>query len=144
MDTKNLDTFNVELLKMLEPEIKTFTTDELQEQLQAKKERAYAQHLKHLEYNKNWREKNREYYNSHARLRMIEHCRDNPVYKEKQKAAYYKRHYGVSTLEEVKEIKAERTKIRIQELLEKIDNQDKTIIKRGKKVASFEEYTKNI
>ena len=88
--------------------------------------------------------KKRDHYNSHARLSMIEHCRDNPVYKEKQKAAYYKRNYGVSTVEEVKEIKAKRTKIKIQELLEKRDNQDKTIIKRGKKVASFEEYTKNI
>ena len=66
---------------------------------------------------------------------------DDAAHKEKQQIAYYKRRYGVSTVEEVQTIKAIKTKERLDELISKLDN---TVRKEGRPVKSFEEYTKNI
>ena len=48
MLTTELDEFNIDLIKMLEPEVVPLTPEKLQE-LQVK---AYERHLRHLEYNK--------------------------------------------------------------------------------------------
>ena len=122
---------------MLEPEVVPLTPEQLQE-LQVK---AYERHLRHLEYKRKWRAKNKEYYNTSARLKMYALYHDDAAHKEKQQIAYYKRRYGVSTVEEVQTIKAKKTKERLDELISKLDN---NVRKKGRPVKSFEEYTKNI
>jgi hypothetical protein len=110
---KELDPINAELIKILEP------TQLTPEQLQELKEKAYARHLKNLEYSKKYRDKHRDIYNAKARLKMYNNYYTHPEYREKQKTLYYQKRYGVSTLEEVEQIKAQRSKEEIDKLINK-------------------------
>ncbi len=110
---KELDPINAQLIKILEP---TPLTPEQEQEL---KEKAYARHLKNLEYSRTYREKNREIYNEKARIKMYNNYYTNPEYKDKQKKLYYQKKYGVSTLEEVQRIKTQRTRDELAKLINK-------------------------
>jgi len=111
--TKELDPINAELIKISEQPPLT------PEQLQELKEKAYVRHLKSLEYAKKYREKNKETYNERARIKMYNNYYTKPEYKEKQQKLYFQKKYGVSTLEEVKQFKAQRTREELEQLLAK-------------------------
>ena len=110
MDTENnLNIDNLtgnELNQKLE---QLLTTPEDTETIRQKKEKAYQTYLKQLVWNRNYRRDNKEKIRAH----MAELYRTNPEYKEKSKekhrAQYYMRRYGMSK-EEYLKVKAEKNK----------------------------------
>ena len=67
---------------------------------------------------------------------MKDYYYNNPVYKEKQKALYYKNKYGVETLAEVNKIKAE--KVREQIRISLLNLEAKSVRRRNN--LSFEDF----
>ncbi len=114
--TGEFNNINEELIKTLESTPPTPLTAEQEEEL---KEIAYTKHLKMLEYQRTYRQKNKEIYNEKARLKMYNNYYSKPEYKEKQKKLYYEKKYGVSTLEEVQQVKLQRTRDELARLINK-------------------------
>ena len=92
------------------------------------KEKLYAQFIKRNIRSTKYREENRASYNEDLKLRMRENLRTKPEYKEKQRALYYRKRYGVETKEEVDKIKEENQKVKTRLI---IDNHNKLIEESG-------------
>ena len=128
-----LNDVNKELLNSIETP--TLSDDELL----AKQEKMYAQHLKNAEYCRRCREKNKEAFNEKAKIKMRAHYQNNEAYKQAQKISYYKSYYGVETLEQVNEIKKQRSREKVKAIIERASIAVRT---RGRPMISFEDYIK--
>ena len=112
------------------------------------KEKLYAQFIRRNMHATKFREENRASYNEDLKLRMRENLRTKPEYKEKQRALYFRKRYGVETKEEVDKIKAEKQKIKDRIIIEKHDklieelNNKKPNSKGGRKKVDFETFVK--
>ena len=115
IDTTNI--INSELLDYLDSERVKVSDEEIHNM----KEILYSKYLRQLELVQKHRDANRAAYNETARLRMKEHFRDNPIYKEKQRLAYIKKRYGVETEEEVIKTKAEEAMIKAKLIIDRND-----------------------
>jgi hypothetical protein len=109
----NDNAINNELANLIE--VNTMT----EEEEKTEREEQYAKYVKQLSYMQSYRERNREKYNENSRIKMKDNYRNNPIYKEKQQLAYYKKAYGVDTMEEVNKIKEERKQAKVKLILEK-------------------------
>jgi hypothetical protein len=94
---------NVELLDYIESTTPKISDEEVYNM----KELLYSKYLRKLEKVQEIRDANRAAYNESSKLKMREHLKNNPIYREKQRLVFIKKRYGVETEAEVTRIKAE-------------------------------------
>jgi hypothetical protein len=79
----------------------------------------YSKYLRKLEQVQEIRDANRAAYNESSKLKMREHFKNNPIYREKQRLVYIKKRYGVETEAEVIKIRHEEAQAKAHLILDR-------------------------